>query len=72
MIKIKTATGKEFDSDFAGAAGEYAIICIINSDMATVMKVFSNPKELPIVGFETYTEIANVVNEGNIIKLVLK
>ena len=72
MFTIKTATGKTFESDFASAAGEYAIINIINSDMMTVMGVFSNPEELPIVGFEDYMTIANVVNESTGVKLVLK
>lgn len=73
MLTITTATGKTFDSDFAGAAGEYAIIQIINSDMSTVLRVFSDENELPIVGFEEYTTIANIVNEGNGgIKLVLQ
>ena len=74
MITITTATGKTFDSDYAVAppAAPLAFIRIVNSDMETVRRVFSDTSEFPIVEYPLLRSVSDFIDEYTGIKLVLK
>ena len=74
MFTITTATGKQFDSDYAVASpyNDGAYVRIINSDMETVERVFSDPSEMPIGMYPQYRTLAGITDEFTGIKLVLK
>ena len=74
MFTITTATGKQFDSDYAVASpyNDGAYVRIINSDMETVERVFSDPSEMPIGMYPQYQTLAGITDESTGIKLVLK
>lgn len=80
MDKIKTATGKEFDTDYVATipSPPMAYIRILNTPLTTVAAVFSNPAEtiqLYYSGVNAYiaqhTKLTALVPEGNAIKVIL-
>lgn len=74
MITITTATGKTFESDYAVApqTAPLAFIRIVNSDIETVKRVFSDEAEFPIVEYPRFTHVSSFIDEDTAIKLVLK
>lgn len=74
MFTIKTATGKEFDSDYAThiSSPPLAFIRVIGADKETVSRVFYDPNELPIEGYEEYRHVVEVRQESNSIKITLE
>lgn len=74
MITITTATGKTFESDYAVSppTAPLAFIRIVNSDMETVKRVFSDSSEFPIVEYPLLSSVSDFIDEYTGIKLVLK
>lgn len=74
MFTIKTATGKEFQSNYATRIDNppFAFIRIIDSDEETVDHVFSDENELPIEGFEEFRHLVEITREPNSIKIMLE
>lgn len=74
MITITTATGKEFQSDYAIALPNMPVgyIRIIHDNLKYVRSVFADSAELPLKEYPQYTQIAAMVDEATAIKLVLK
>jgi len=72
MFKIKTATGKEFESDYAVTIPGIAFIRIIGKTLEEVRELLSDPSELPLVGYEEFNTVASVMDEHTGIKIVLK
>ena len=74
MFKIKTATGKEFNSSFAveSPMKDGAYIKIVGDNHVKIKQIFSNPAELPIAGYPLYHTIIEMVDMDNGVKLVLK
>lgn len=72
MFKIKTATGKEFDCDYANSMPDIAFIRIVGRTLEEIRKIFSDGAELPIVGYEEFKTFVTAFDEQSAIKLVLK
>ena len=72
MITITTATGKKFDSDYAVSPRSLpiAFIRIVNSDMGTVRRVFSDESEFPIVEYPSLVSATDFIDEQTAIKIV--
>ena len=78
MEKLKTATGKEFDCDYFNPfppVGQLNLR-VLNTPLATVATVFSNPNETVQFWGESqyasrYTKLVAIVPEGNAIRVVL-
>lgn len=78
MDKIKTATGKIFNSDFLSTITnpDLAYIRIVGSDIATVAAIFSNPSETVQLWHNDtylaqYTRLEAIVPENGCIRIVL-
>lgn len=78
MEKLKTATGKTFDSDYLATIPypAQAYIRVLNTPLATVATVFSNPAEtVQLLHGEYYlahyTRLVAIVPEQEAIKVVL-
>ena len=78
MEKVKTATGKEFDCDYFNPAPAFGQINlrVLNTAVANVATVFSDPKETAQLWCEgmyaaQYTKLVAIVPEGNAIRVVL-
>lgn len=72
MFKIKTATGKEFDSDYAVTIPGIAFIRIVNKTLEEVEEILSDEKELPLQGYEDFNSVASITDEQTGIKIILK
>jgi len=74
MIIIKTATGKEFESDYAVSIPnpQIAFIRILGHSRGEISEIFSDPSELPVEGFPAFHTVAEVIDEDTAIKLILK
>lgn len=74
MIRVKTATGKEFESDFVGVSESpprlYADI--INSSLEEVVTTVMKQGELPLQGYEGFRTIDNIINGRNRVSLTLR
>lgn len=78
MDKLKTATGQEFDCDYFNPfppAGQVNLR-VLNTPLATVATVFSNPNETVQMWCSgqyaaQYTKLVAIVPEGNAIRVVL-
>lgn len=78
MEKLKTATGKEFDCDYFNPfppVGQVNLR-VLNTPLATVATVFSNPNETVQLWCDLqyaaqYTKLVAIVPEGNAIRVVL-
>ena len=78
MEKLKTATGKEFNSDYLATipVPAQAYIRILNTPLATVAAVFSNPAETVQLWhgehyLAHYTHLVAIVPEVDAVKVVL-
>jgi hypothetical protein len=73
MFTITTATGKQFDSDYAvdNASIGLAFVRIIGKDKKEVEQIFKNPEELPLDCFPQYGKLDGVFNENDGAKLML-
>ena len=78
MEKLKTATGKEFDCDYFNPFPPVwqVNLRVLNTPLATVATVFSNPNETVqlLCGEQyaaQYTKLVAIVPEGNAIRVVL-
>lgn len=79
MAKLTTATGKEFGCDYFNPfpATRQTNIRILNSNVTTIAKIFSNPeetKELTCDGqyASMYTVLKAIVPEDGAIRVVLE
>lgn len=74
MITITTATGKKFDSDYAVAIQnpQTAFIRILNHSLSELVRIFSNPAELPFEEFPEFHTFAEAMDEHSAIKIILK
>ena len=72
MFKIKTATGKEFESDYAVTIPGIAFIRIVNKTLEEVEEILSDEKELPLQGYEDFNSVASITDEQTGIKIILK
>lgn len=78
MEKLKTATGREFDCDYFNPfppVGQVNLR-VLNTSLATVVTVFSNPNDTVQLWFDgqyaaKYTKLVAIVPEGNAIRVVL-
>lgn len=78
MEKLTTATGKKFDCDYFNPfppVGQ-TNIRILNTDLATIATVFSDPRETKQLWHENmyaaqYTKLVAIVPEGDAVRVVL-
>lgn len=78
MDILKTATGKEFDCDYFNPfppVGQVNLR-VLNTPLATVATVFSNPNETAQLWCDNqyaaqYTKLVAIVPEGNAVRVVL-
>ena len=78
MDILKTATGKEFDCDYFNPFPPVAQVNlrVLNTPLATVATVFSNPNETVQLWCNEryaaqYTKLVAIVPEGDAIRVVL-
>lgn len=78
MEKLKTATGREFDCDYFNPVSPVGQINlrVLNTPIATVAAVFSNPNETSQLWCDKqyaaqYTKLVAIVPEGNAVRVVL-
>ena len=78
MEKLKTATGKEFSSDYISVipTPAQAYIRILDASLATVAAVFGNPKETVQLWhgelyLAHYTHLVAIIPEMDGVKVVL-
>ena len=78
MANIRTATGKEYLSDYLAAipTPTRLYIRVLNTNISTVAEVFANPAETRQLWhdeqyFAGYTKLIAIVPEGAAIKVVL-
>ena len=78
MVKVKTATGKQFDCDYFNPSEVFGQtnLRVLNETIANVAMVFSDPNETvqlwcDNLHAEQYTKLVAIVPEGNAIRVVL-
>ena len=78
MSNLKTATGKEFESDYLAVipVPAQAYIRILNVPLATVATVFADPNETAQLRhgenyLAQYTRLIAIIPEGDAIKVCL-
>lgn len=78
MEKIKTASGKIFDSDYLTTipAPKQAYLRILGESLSNVAKVFGDPKETKQLWYgdqylSGYTSLVAIIPEMNAVKVVL-
>lgn len=78
MDILKTATGKEFDCDYFNPFPpvEQVNLRVLNTPLAIVATVFSNPSETAQLWCDKqyaaqYTKLVAIVPEGNAVRVVL-
>ena len=78
MIKVITATGKEFQTDYLVTipVPETMFVRILNTERETVESVFRNPEETSVLlygdrRYEGYTEFQSIFDEGDALKVGL-
>ena len=74
MFTITTATGKQFESDFAvdSSTTGLAFVRILNQDKKTIENLFKDPAELPFDCFPEHNVLEGIFDEGADTKLMLK
>lgn len=78
MEKLKTATGKVFESDYIATIPHPAHAYMrVNAPIATVAEVFSNPEETAEMWYENihlvgYTKLVAIVPEPGMVKICLE
>ena len=77
-MKIKLATGREMDCDYMdhSEVHKQANIRIINTPIAEIAKVFSNPAETAAMWFGNgyaagFTKLLAMIDDGDAIRVVL-
>lgn len=66
-MKIRTALGKELECHAITSIPSHPpciYLHLSNTDFALAWSIFGNPSELPLVGYEGYTEVYKIVAEG--------
>lgn len=78
MEKLKTATGKQFDCDFAVTIPNppQLFLYIHNADFMDVASTFNSPKETIQMWhedqyFSNYTNLTSISPDGNMLQVVL-
>lgn len=78
MDKIKTASGKEFSSDYLTTIPSPAqmFVRVIGAEFSTVKDVFGNPEETRQISygarlFTGYTRMISAFREDDAIKIIL-
>lgn len=78
MEKLTTATGKKFDCDYFNPCPPVGQtnLRVLNTDLATIAIVFSNPNETKQLWHENmyaaqYTKLVAIVPEGDAVRVVL-
>lgn len=71
---IKTATGKEFESDSVTKSSnpERLYIFLQNTTIWEAAFAFSNPEELPIEGYEEFSQFSTIIANEETIQIILK
>ena len=74
MFTLTTATGKQFDSDYAvdNSRLGIAFVRILDQDFETIKGIFKNSEELPFDCLPQYKNIEDIFNEGSAVKIMLK
>ena len=74
MFTIKTATGKELTGKYAVAIPNppLAYIRVSGIDVDTARKLLYDEKELPLDIYPQFKTVDSVIDEGSVIKIVLK
>lgn len=74
MVKITTAKGKQLEADKVTTVKNPPLLFanIVNTPVADVAKIFTNPKELPIEGYPDFTEFQSLSISTNGVQIVLK
>ena len=74
MITIKTATGKEFISDYLTESEhpERLYFNVVSAPLATVAMTFTDPSELPIEGHEEYNSFSSLSDTRAGVSVCLK
>lgn len=74
MFTIATATGKQFDSDYATTVKEPSVgfVCIVGETLENVRSVFFNKEEMPLDIFPQFKTVASIKDLETSIELVLK
>lgn len=79
MAKLKTATGKEFDCDHLTTipSPAFAFIRVLNTPLASVAAVFSDPSETMQLWYDNlylahYTKLVSLIPEGSAVKVSLE
>lgn len=73
MVNIKTATGKRLEADKVTTVKNPPLLFanIVNKPVADVAKIFTNPKELPIEGYQDFTEFQSLSISINGVQITL-
>lgn len=78
MEKLTTATGKEFECDYFNPSPNtnQCNLRVLNTPLATVATVFSNPEETAQLWYDgayaaQYTKLVAIVPEGDAVRVVL-
>jgi len=74
MITITTATGKQFESDYAVKIPNpaTAFIRILGHSLGEIEEIFADPSELPLEGFPEFHTFAEAIDENTAVKIILK
>lgn len=74
MITIRTATGKELESDYAVSIPnpQIAFIRILGHTRKEIEEMFEDDSELPIEGFPEFHTVTDVIDENTAVKIILK
>lgn len=79
MIKVITATGKEFPSDYLVTIPEpnMLFVRLLDTPRETAEAVFRNPEETSVLYFggdryEGFTEFRSIFDEGDAVKVGLE
>lgn len=74
MFTLTTATGKQFDSDYAvdNSRLGIAFVRILDQDFETIKGIFKNNEELPFDCLPQYKKVEDIFNEGSAVKIMLK
>ena len=77
-MKIKLATGRELDCDYLGHSEQrkQATVRILNTPIAEVARLFSNPEQTVQLKFGNdyaagFTKLLAVMDDGDAIRVVL-
>lgn len=71
---VTTATGKQFESDYAvdNPRIGIAFVRILDQDLKTVERLLGNEDELPLDCFPQYKSVDGIFSEQTAVKIMLK